>query len=863
MSDQKKSDVLALFALVALALVVFWPVLAPNDCLNYFGVVDVSLVFGPYLYFTDYSIHVDHDFPTWNPLVLCGTPFAANPQSLLFYPPNLVRSLLNFYPTPLNTMVSFTVLIWLHVVLMGVGGYFLARTHGIGALASLFGGTALAFSFTPLQASQVNLALLLTATWLPYTLAFLRLSISTMTWANALKFALLGAGTFALTILAGFSPYLPAISLGISTYCAIAFLSRAMERAVAPRPAILRCVMALALVFCVGFLLAAAVLVPTAEMVGFSTRAADSPVKIESRRPGIETGHGPLLVLERLVYYPPVGRGLRPFGAGAGAAMLAVFVTWHARRRDALAPAVLLYFFIDCAIGPPYPIATLLERVAPFQMSNPDYVALLCVVPMSLLVAFGADGLLRFACGANKRRMLFTAVATAVVVGVLLFYAVNEPSTVLATDQMMDTGVAAPMPPAAFVAVACAAILTIAAAGGKYVRTAALLLFCAMFAEQFAASRNLLPYPRERVGSSFALPDAVLAAARQARPAGALASNERFSGAYWNVLMYRLESSAGSFDPLHLISTYRVLAGESFAKGEDHRFVPPGPATHTYPWLKRSFWLARNYVAAPLPPPGRAYPCAETVFLPQESVVTVPRVELGALPESEVSGSITRADLPEPDTASEAKIAGISSYSYMLRMPEQLHSILQLTIESTGPCSIIAEATEKMELHRAHLGRREVETPATASTVAFPLPDWPEMRIDVEIRTEESANGRVVKAELIQDRADEGVNIKLLRRTADVAELEVTCVGDRMLLFTDAGYPGWHVRVDGVEQSILRANDAFKAVSLTPGAHRVEFVFRSARVTMGVAISVMAFGGWLAAIVFLCRIRRPCVAGSA
>lgn len=852
MSNEKKADALALVALVALALAVFWPVLAPKDSLDYFGVVDVSLVFGPYLYFTDYSIHVDRDFPTWNPLALCGTPFAANPQSLVFYPPNLVRSVLNFHPTPLNTMVSFTVLIWLHVVLIGAGGYFLARTHGIGAFASLFGGTALAFSFAALQSSQVNLALLLTATWLPYTLAFLRLSISAMTWNNVLKFALLGAGAFALAILAGFSPYLPAISFGICTYCAIEFLNRAMKRAVAPRPAITRCVVALAVVFCIGALLAAAVLVPTAEMAGFSTRAADSPVKIESRRPGIETGHGPLLVLERLVYYPPVGRGLRPFGAGAGAAVLAVFAMWHARRRDALAAVILLYVFIDCAIGPPYPIATLLERVAPFQMSNPDYVALLCVVPMSLLVAFGADALFRSAHGANKRRMVFTAAVAAALVGVLLFYAMNESSTVLTTDQLMDTGVAAPMPPAALVAVIVAAILAIVAAGGKYVRIAAPLFLCALFAEQFAASRNLVPYPRERV-DAFALPKAVFEAAREARAAGALANNERFSGSYWNALAYRLESSAGSFDPLHLISTYRLVAGESFAKGEDHRFVPPGPAAYSYPWLKRAFWLARNYVVGPLPPPSRAYPCTETVFLAQPMDVSVPQVELTSLQESEVSDNVERIDLATSrvEPKMQTWVRGIAAYAYALHLPDALHSALELGLESTEPCSVIAEATERSGLHRVHLGRREVETPAKGATVTFALPDWTDMRVDIEVRTSASATASVTKAELLQDRSDEGGNIKVVRRTADFAEVEVTCTGDRILLFTDADYPGWRARVDGIDHMIMRTNDAFKAVALSAGKHRVEFTFRSLPVAIGVTVSSLTLLGGAMGFVLL------------
>jgi len=45
------------------------------------------------------------------------------------------------------------------------------------------------------------------------------------------------------------------------------------------------------------------------------------------------------------------------------------------------------------------------------------------------------------------------------------------------------------------------------------------------------------------------------------------------------------------------------------------------------------------------------------------------------------------------------------------------------------------------------------------------------------------------------------------------------------LVYADAYHPSWRARVDGQRVQIVRANLAFKAVSLTPGDHVIEFVF--------------------------------------
>jgi uncharacterized membrane protein YfhO len=77
--------------------------------------------------------------------------------------------------------------------------------------------------------------------------------------------------------------------------------------------------------------------------------------------------------------------------------------------------------------------------------------------------------------------------------------------------------------------------------------------------------------------------------------------------------------------------------------------------------------------------------------------------------------------------------------------------------------------------------------------------------------------------------------------------------GPRVLVFTDAAYPGWRVWVDSAPAPLLVADDGFKAVALAPGKHTVRFAFSSNRVTAGVAISLTTL---IAATALLLLLRR-------
>ncbi len=62
--------------------------------------------------------------------------------------------------------------------------------------------------------------------------------------------------------------------------------------------------------------------------------------------------------------------------------------------------------------------------------------------------------------------------------------------------------------------------------------------------------------------------------------------------------------------------------------------------------------------------------------------------------------------------------------------------------------------------------------------------------------------------------------------------------GDCYLFISDTYYPGWKATVDGSETPVLRANYAFRALSVPEGKHEVRMFFDSASFRIGIILSI-------------------------
>lgn len=113
--------------------------LKPNTLLNRGN--DLQEFFWPIIYFVKNQILTNHQLPFWNNVFFGGTPLLPDPQSPLFYLPNVI-----FLILPIGT--AFITSFFLHSVLAGIGMYTTSKDgFGFSKSASVF--AAIIYTISP------------------------------------------------------------------------------------------------------------------------------------------------------------------------------------------------------------------------------------------------------------------------------------------------------------------------------------------------------------------------------------------------------------------------------------------------------------------------------------------------------------------------------------------------------------------------------------------------------------------------------------------------------------------------------------------------------------------------------------------
>jgi hypothetical protein len=149
------------------ALLLLWPVLLhPNQPLMAPGAQfsDLLISHWPNAEFLRQSLFTYRQFPLWNPSIINGAPFAADPLAGVWYLPNWLTVLL---PLPF----AFNLLLVLHLAWGGWGMYHWSRADGFGWLPSLVGG--LAYAAMPKAIAHIaagHISLVFAVAWMPWLL---------------------------------------------------------------------------------------------------------------------------------------------------------------------------------------------------------------------------------------------------------------------------------------------------------------------------------------------------------------------------------------------------------------------------------------------------------------------------------------------------------------------------------------------------------------------------------------------------------------------------------------------------------------------------------------------------------------------
>jgi len=795
------------------------------------------------------------ELPLWNPLLLSGTPFSANPNSFVFYPPYLLRGLLDLGATPLSAHYSIAIMTALHVLLAGVGAFLFARDHGLSFAACMT--TAFVFAFSAGFVRQALAGIFVTTTaWLPYVLLFLRRCFLAEELRERIRPALIAGLFFGLALLAG-SPHMTLL-MSVCIACwgvGHRFIER-WPTGRAPREwaTTLGGDFAMgALVFALGAGIAAVMLIPAAEFSSFSLRGR-MPNLIPSKLPDAAW-----LLRIFSTYWGEWNLKLDYRLAGLGSVLLALAALCHPSRRTVLLYLFLFYVFVDISIGPPLPFSQLFIAVAPYRLNTLSRAMTWACFPLAMLAGYGVDATARR--WAERRFSLWPSLLC-LGIGCLLLWRLYG---FLPPRGRLPVSDAVVVLPCIILAVVALAGLRLRGSGAPASPTSGIAVGIALplllLAEIVVWNRGLVPFTLDWLGHDTRI-DRPLAW----EPSPSFwADNRRLAWEYPNRNMLELQPAINGYDSLYIARAHRALVGAD-------RYTPYLTREDTVEesqrgnlFLKRSFWLARRYVEGPLPDSETPFPAASTVFLEDPpGGLSLPRVARSDLEASGVSVDIERSPIALPPQLHWRAKTGSKTGAPMrsaLTLPElrqpPLHGSLKLRYRSDTAATLSSEIVDT-RAERDSVGKRLTlaATGDAAAELELPLPDFETLRITLITELEDPRGHlQLTEAWLESDRQDEDAHIRIVSRSANAVEVEVRDLpGPRILTFVDPHYPGWRASVDGEPAEILLANDAFKAVSLSPGTHRVRFEFRPPSLRRGATLSLLSLG--LASAYLLLRNRR-------
>ena len=172
--------------LILTSLILYLPILINPSILLSRG-NDLEEFFWPTFYFIKNNLLLSGQIPLWNNLSFSGAPLITDPQSGIFYLPNLLFLFLTIDS-------AFIISIFLHSLLGGIGMYLLSRRGlNFSVLASLF--TSVSYILWPKTIGFIeagHFGLIASTTWIPFViLTVIKISQSpSLKWSTILAISL-------------------------------------------------------------------------------------------------------------------------------------------------------------------------------------------------------------------------------------------------------------------------------------------------------------------------------------------------------------------------------------------------------------------------------------------------------------------------------------------------------------------------------------------------------------------------------------------------------------------------------------------------------------------------------------------------
>ena len=744
--------------LAAAVLLFFWrPLTSETFCYR-----DLHLLFYPKKVFLVEAL-ASGQIPLWDPFAHGGLPYLGNPSNMFFYPANVLYAIL-------PVLQAFNTMIALQIVFCAWGAYSLARTLALSPSAAFASGAV--YGLCGYSLSTANLVPLVAALpWVPIALG----AVHRFVMERRPRDFVVAAVAAALPLLAG------AAELTGMMFATIAVWLVFVPRDVSARSR----ATAFALVLLLAAGLAMALLVPAAEMIAQSSRAAPQGYE-EFSRWSMSPRRLPELVVPRFFGPTDVPDDAAYWGAkfewkfpyilsvyaGIVTVLLAIVGAMatgrrHPQRSIVLVLAALAVIGIVVSLGLHLPFFRTLYDHAPGvrNFRYPIKAMLLSLTPLAILAGIGVQ---RIDDGQTRVASIISGVSATLLVLVSALFSLSPwfragftgvmfgGPLAEASHRELQSGLTHT---ATFAVLFALAAVLASYRGTRIARFVAALLLVDL---AVAGSRVNFYAPR----SLFAKPP-IAEAARK------IAGEGRLFRDPVKVSNYRLPEQDPAWVIWWEIQTLRSYTGSLYGL--------PVILHNDYDGLAPSYVKALTTRTEQTPWPER----------------------LPVLMRSAVRAVISRSELPRPFVKTFTTKDSDGQPLHLYENPGARRIRF-----ATRPHYVANDGAALEAVLRAPFRAEEV----------------------ILVGRGNSTQGGAGCTPRIAQRS------KSLHES--VVEVESSCSG--FLVFADTFYPGWQAFVDGRRQELVRADYAYSAVAVDAGRHVVRKVYRPLTVPTGLAGSALS-----------------------
>lgn len=832
------------------------------------------------------------ELPLWNPYILSGTPHFADPQSQLYYLPQVLLLLL--LPVELAWRLSTL----LHFFLAAAFTYAFLRELGTARLAAVFGGTVYALSqYFLFNAGQTFF--IAAGAWLPLIMLLCRRArIRRSPYWGAL------AGlVWALQLFKGLAQLWYFTGLFVAVYFAAMGLAalvterRALRRGLRNGAVVLWRVAAPGLAFALaGTGASAIVLLPALELLPQSHRAAGFPLAEAA-------SYGRLTMLN---LFGAPGQELVGAYAGAAAVLLALFVLLKGWQGEEVFFALAGGAVLAASFGEALPVyAWLYQYVPGFSLfHNPHRLYFLAHFSLSVLAARGAERAAASVTWDDVRRL--GVVALALVGGIYLALGHSQGKEALLS------------PPYAFVNTALWGAMTLGVLAG---RAAGLLKRCQVSVLVLGILvADLATFALPQLAQAYEAPSYVYG-----RPASAQALNRLLQGD--DSLQYRVAALLPKpelWDPELLrpnttLLYPRLMAMQGYILIRLSRYNEVFGLANPIGTRSLHLWLydphsrivdllgVRYFVTPPEPDvrvllmrgpvvirpgqmqrfvlpdaaPGRSVrlisALGESVDVPQGTpvatvVVVANRQEFRfplragiesaehAYDRPDVAGRVRHSRPPVAGITRGADGSPSNRYAAEFVLPDVMRiGGVRVEVEHPHAAVVLQEISMPLALERRlRLVERQPGFAIYENTRAIPRAfvvhrvryagegaglyhDLRAGRIDLRMEAVLPKDVRdTMPPDLVRQPDPGAVSVaRVVEQRANQLRVHVSAAEQGLLVLTDTWYPGWQARVDGRPAPVYRADVTFRAVPVPRGEHEVELVFVPRSWVLGATITFL------------------------